>query len=182
MQRIGYNGIVESCRIGVRLIISVAVMKRTLLILFVLLGLIGCTQQYPQTPTPKINSTLRSDFSTEFDRLFLSNEPLRYQDNIAFLEAIRLEELNTAEKDQVRTKLKQFLSIENQNREYAPDSEHTGVASEIAFLRLEAIHVLAEVGTRQDVEFIQNLVNNPEGEHPLFEDECNKAIEKLNDR
>lgn len=182
MQRIGYNGIVESCRIGVRLIISVAVMKRTLLILFVLLGLIGCTQQYPQTPTPKINSTLRSDFSTEFDRLFLSNEPLRYQDNIAFLEAIRLEELNTAEKDQVRTKLKQFLSIGNRNREYAPDSEHTGVASEIAFLRLQAIHVLAEVGTRKDVEFIQNLVNNPEGEHPLFEDECNKAVEKLNDR
>ena len=154
-------------------------MKRTLLILFVLLGLIGCTQQ---SPTPKINSTLRSDFSTEFDRLFLSNEPLRYQDNVAFLEAIRLEELSTAEKNLIRTKLKQFLSIENQNREYAPDSEHTGVASEIAFLRLQAIQVLAEVGTRTDVEFIYNLVNNPEREHPLFEDECKKAIEKLNDR
>jgi hypothetical protein len=157
-------------------------MKRTLLILFVLLGLISCTQLYPQTPTPKINSTLRYDFSTEFDRLFLSNEPLRYQDNIAFLEAIWLEELSTAEKDLISTKLKQFLSMENQNREYAPDSEHTGVASEIAFLRLHAVHVLAEVGTRKDVEFIQNLVNNPEREHPLFEDECNKAIEKLNDR
>ena len=154
-------------------------MKRILLILFVLLGLIGCTQQYPQTPTPKNNSALRSDFSTEFDRLFLSNEPLRYQDNIAFLEAIRLEELSTAEKDLIRTKLKQFLSIENQNREYAPDSEHTGVASEIGFLRLQAIQVLVEVGTRKDVEFIQNLVNNPGREHPLFEDECNKAIEKL---
>ena len=157
-------------------------MKRILLILFVLLGLVGCTQQYPQTPIPKINSTLRSDFSTEFDRLFLSNEPLRYQDNTAFLEAIRLEELSTAEKDLIRTKLKQFLSIEDQNREYAPDSKHTGVASEIAFLRLQAVHVLAEVGTRKDVEFIQNLVNNPEREHPLFEDECSKAIEKLNDR
>ena len=157
-------------------------MKRTLLILFALLELIGCTQQYPQTPTPKINSTLRSDFSTEFDRLFLSNELLRYQDNVAFLEAIRLEELSPAERDLFKTKLKQFLSIENQNREYAPDSIHTGVASEIAFLRLQAIRVLTEVGTRKDVEFIQNLVNNPEREHPLFEDECNKAIEKLNDR
>jgi hypothetical protein len=156
-------------------------MERTLLILFALLGLVGCTQHYPQTPTPKDNSALGPDFSTEFDRLFLSAEPLRYQDNVAFLEAIRLEELSTAEKDLVRTKLKQFLAIENQNREYAPDSEHTGVASEIAFLRLQAIQVLAEVGTREDVEFIQDLVNNPEGEHPLFEEECNKAIEKLDD-
>ena len=93
-----------------------------------------------------------------------------------------MEELSTAEKDLIRTKLKQFLSIENQNREYAPDSEHTGVASEIAFLRLQAIHVLAEVGTRKDVEFIQKLVKNTEREHPLFEAECNKAIEKLSDR
>lgn len=157
-------------------------MKRTLLILFALLGLIGCTQQYSRTPTPTIKNTLRSDFSSEFDRLFLSNEPLRYQDNVAFLEAIRPEELSTAEKDLIRTKLIQFLTIENQNREYAPDSEHTGVASEIAFLRLQAIRVLAEVGRRQDVEFIQNLVNNLEREHPLFEDECNRAIEKLSDR
>lgn len=123
-----------------------------------------------------------SDFSTEFDRLFLSNEPLRYQDNVAFLESIRLEELSTAEKDLLKTKLKQFLSMENQNREYAPDSEHTGVASEIAFLRLQALQVLEGVGSRKDVEFIQNLANNPEREHPLFEDECRKVIEKLNDR
>ena len=154
-------------------------MKRTLLIVSVLFGLFGCKQQSQQSSTPKINSVLRSDFSTEFDRLFLSNEPLRYQDNVAFLDTIRLEELNTAEKNLIKTKLKQFLSIENQNREYAPDSEHTGVASEIAFLRLQAIQVLAEVGTRTDVEFIYNLVNNPEREHLLFEDECKKVIEKL---
>ena len=122
-----------------------------------------------------------SDFSTEFDRLFLSDEPLRYQDNVAFLEAIRLEELSAAEQDLIATKLKQFLTIENQDREYAPDSEHTGVASEIAFLRLQAIQVLAQVGTRKDVEFIRNLASDPEREHPLFEDECNKAIDKLND-
>ena len=145
-------------------------MKRDLFILSVLLGLIGCTQQSPQPPTPKINSTLRSDFSTEFDRLFLSNKPLRYQDNVAFLKAIRLDELSTSEKYLLKTKLKQFLSIENHNREYALESEHTGVASEIAFLKLQTIQVLAEVGTKQDVEFIQNLANNPEVEHPLFED------------
>ena len=141
--------------------------------------LTGCTQQSQQPPTPKIIITLRSDFSAEFDRLFLSNDPLRYQDNVAFLDAIRLEELSTTEKDLLKTKLKHFLSLENQNREYAPDSQHTGVASEIAFLRLQAVQVLGEVGIREDVEFIQNLVNYPEREHPLFEDECNKAIEKL---
>lgn len=161
---------------------QLSVMKRSLLILLVLSGLFGCTQQYPQTPAPIFTSTLRNDFSREFDRLFLSNEPLRYQDNAAFLEDIRFEELNTAEKDLIRTKIIQFLSLENQDREYAVDSIHTGVASEIAFLRLQAIQVLAEVGIREDVEFIQNLVNNPVGEHPLFVDECEKAIEKLNDR
>ena len=157
-------------------------MKRTLLILFVLFGLLGCTKQSPQPPSPDINSTSRSDFSTEFDRLFLSNEPLRYQDNVAFLEAVRLEDLNTAEKDLLKTKLKHFLSIENLNREYAADSEHTGVASEIAFLRLRAVQVLAEIGTRMDAEFIIKLGHNPEREHPLFAEECKKAIETLNDR
>jgi len=148
-------------------------MKKTLLILFFFLALIGCSQ--------KSNSTLRSDFSTEFDRLFLSNEPLRYQDNVAFLDAIPVEELSSSEKDLLKTKLIQFLSLQNHNRDYAPDSVLTGVASEIGFLRLQAVQVLGEVGTSEDVEFIQNLVSNPEGEHPLFEEECKKAIEKLND-
>jgi len=157
-------------------------MKRTLLILFVLSGLLGCTQQSPYPPTPTINNTLGSDFSTEFDRLFLSNEPLRYQDNVAFLEAVRLDELSIAEKDLLKTKLKHFLSIENPNSEYAADSEHTGVASEIAFLRLRSVQVLAEIGTRMNVEFIIKLGHNPEREHPLFAEECKKAIETLNDR
>lgn len=156
-------------------------MKKTPLILFVLLGLLGCSQQSPQAPPQEFNSILKSDFLTEFDRLFLSNEPLRYQDNAAFLEAIPVVELSSPEKDLLKTKLKLFLSLQNQDREYAPDSAHTGVASEIAFLRLQAVQVLAEVGTREDVEFIQNLVNNPNEEHPLFESECKKAIEKLND-
>jgi hypothetical protein len=156
-------------------------MKKTLLILFVFVALIGCSQQSPQTPSPEINATLGVDFSTEFDRLFLSNEPLRYQDNVSFLDAIPVEELRAVEKDLLKTKLKQFLSLKNQDREYAPDSVHTGVASEIAFLRLQAIQVLAEGGTKNDVEFIQNLLNNIDGEHPLFEAECKKAIEKLND-
>jgi len=150
--------------------------------MFILFGIIGCIQQSQQSSTPKINSTLRSDFSTEFDRLFLSNEPLRYQDNVAFLEAISIEELNIEDENLIKGKLKQFLSIENQQREYTPDSQHTGVASEIAFLRLQAIQVLGEVGTSADMEFISKIIKNPEGEHPLFEEECIKAIEKIDNR
>ena len=154
-------------------------MKKTLLILFTLIALVGCSQQSPQAPAQELNNTLQSDFSTEFDRLFLSNEPLRYQDNVAFLDAIPVEELSSPEKDLLKTKLKLFLSLQNQNRDYAPDSELTGVASGIAFLRLQAVQVLGEVGSREDVEFIQNLETNPEGEHPLFETECKKIIENL---
>ena len=156
-------------------------MKKTLLILFTLIALVGCSQQSPQPPSPEINNILKSDFSTEFDRLFLSNEPLRYQDNVAFLKAIPVEELSATEKDLLKTRLKLFLSLQNQNRDYAPGSELTGVASGIAFLRLQAVQVLGEVGTMEDIEFIQNLETNPEGEHPLFETECKKTIEKLND-
>jgi len=154
-------------------------MSRILITFITLLALFGCTQQ---PSTNKLIGTLRPDFSTEFDRLFLSNEPLRYQDNVAFLEAIHLEELNTEEKNLIRSKLKQFLSIENQIREYAPDSQHTGIASEFAFLRLHAVQLLTEIGTSADVQFISNLLSNPEGEHPLFETECNNAIQKLGDR
>ena len=156
-------------------------MKKALLILFTLIALVGCSQQSPGAPAQELNSILQSHFSTEFDRLFLSNEPLRYQDNVAFLDAIPVEKLSSPEKDLLKTKLKLFLSLQNQNREYAPDSELTGVASGIAFLRLQAVQMLGEIGTREDIEFIQNLVNNPEGEHPLFETECKKIIEKLND-
>ncbi|MCD4817223.1 MAG: hypothetical protein K8S23_00850 [Candidatus Cloacimonetes bacterium] len=158
------------------------VMKKALIILFVLSGFIGCIQRSPQPPSSKINNTLKSDFSTEFERLFLSNEPLRYQDNVTFLKNIRLKELSTTEKNLLKSKLKIFLSLENRNREYALDSQHTGVASEIAFLRLQAIQIFGEVGTKKDAEFIQNLLNNIEREHPLFEDECQKAIKKLSDK
>jgi hypothetical protein len=154
--------------------------KRLITFLFLFLLLSGCARQSPVASATESYSTLGDDFTLEFDRLFLSDEPLRYQDNVAFLEAIRLEDLSFIERDVVRSKLKMFLSIENQDRKYAPDSQHTGVASEIAFLRLQAVQLLAQVGTWEDVEFIQALLSHPDGEHPLFEDECMKAIEKLN--
>jgi hypothetical protein len=156
--------------------------QRALLILYVMSALMGCTQQSSQPPAPQVDISLSPDFSAEFDRLFLSQEPLRYQDNVAFLKSIPAAELSPAERDLVKTKLKEFLSAKIENREYAPDSEHTGLASEIAFLRLQALQLLAKVGTKRDIEFIHNLDQNPEREHPVFAAECEKAIEKLKNR
>jgi len=118
------------------------------------------------------------EFEAEFDRLFLSQEPFRYQDNVQFLESILELELNPGERERVRAKLKQFLTADLIPRPYAPDSIHTGVASEVAFLRLQAVQVLAEIGTKEDAEFIRYLDKESE-EHPLFDDECQQAIEKL---
>jgi hypothetical protein len=156
-------------------------MKRFLLLPVFSLLLVGCVRHVPEPAAPESDDVLRSDFSAEFDRLFLSQEPLRYQDNEAFLEAIRPEDLSSDEQALVRVKLIQFLSLEAWEREYAPDSLHTGVASEMAFLRLGAVQLLAKVGRSEDVVFIQRLIVEPGGEHPTFVDACLKAIEALDE-
>lgn len=150
------------------------------LLLFALLT--GCRQQSPQEELTQFQTDLSPDFCAEFDRLFLSQEPLRYQDNVAFLRSIQAKELSLTERELVGAKLKQFLAARIENREYAPDSEHTGVASEIAFLRLQAVQILAEVGTQRDADFIQHLDRNAETEHPRFHEECEKAFRKLKDK
>lgn len=58
----------------------------------------------------------------------------------------------------------------------------TGIASPIAFLRLQSVRLLSEVGTKRDIDFVQNLDKNLEKEHPVFDEECEKAIEKLKNR
>jgi len=157
-------------------------MNRSYRILLLILAMVGCARPSPQSPTLESDCTLGPGFSSAFERLFLSNEPLRYQDNVAFLEAICPAELGVEDKDLVKTRLIQFLSLTVQDREFAPDSEHTGVASEIAFLRLQAVQLLGEVGTKEDIEFIQSLLATAEGEHPLFEDACKNAVDQLHDR
>ncbi len=142
--------------------------------------LLGCTQQ-PAPALTETEASLPPEFEAEFERLFLSQEPLRYQDNVQFLESILEGELNPRESERVSAKLKEFLIAEQKSRSYAPDSIHTGVASEIAFLRLQAVQVLGEIGTQEDAEFIRNLDKKPE-EHPLFDEECQMAIEKLENK
>jgi hypothetical protein len=58
---------------------------------------------------------------------------------------------------------------------------HTGAASEIAFLRLQALQVLADIGTKEDAAFIRHLDARAD-EHPLFDEECRKAIKRLETR
>jgi len=67
-------------------------------------------------------------------------------------------------------------------RTYAHDSQLTGVASPITFLRLNAVQMLAEIGRKEDAPFIANLDAKAEGEHPLFDEECGEAIKKLQKR
>jgi hypothetical protein len=143
---------------------------------------VGCSPRLPSTPLPQVETNLGSDFSAEFDRLFLSQEPLRYQDNVAFLNSIETAQLTSADRELVRAKLKAFLSAKTASRPYAPDSQITGVASPMAFLRLQSVRLLSEVGTKRDIDFVQNLGKNLEEEHPIFDEECEKAIEKLKNR
>jgi len=154
-------------------------MKKILFILCVLLLLLGCTQQPSSSLPSEVESNFMLEFEVEFDRLFLSQEPLRYQDNEQFLSSILEMDLNPNEKERVVAKLKEFLTAEPMPRPYAPDSLHTGVASEIAFLRLQAVSVLAEIGTKDDAEFIRNLDTKSGEEHPLFDEEVQQVIEKL---
>jgi hypothetical protein len=128
------------------------------------------------------SSELTPSFSGQFDDMFLSQKPLRYQDNVNFLTALRNTRLSPEDLDIVKSKLKAFLSAEPTQRPYAPDSLHTGVASEIAFLRLQALQLLAEIGSTDDAIFIRGLDANAKEEHPLFKDECTKAANKLESR
>lgn len=155
-------------------------MKISLSIMCIVSVLVGCARQAPSLS--QVEMSLSPNFSEEFDKLFLSQEPLRYQDNVQFLSSVQKAQLNQKEKAVVRAKLKQFLSSESKDRPYASDTQVTGVASPLAFLRLQAIQMLSEIGTQEDVGFIRNLNTQSNEEHPLFDEECQKAVEKLKTR
>ncbi|UCD53054.1 MAG: hypothetical protein JSW27_10515 [Phycisphaerales bacterium] len=162
---------------------AVFVMKRTLLLNLLVLALCaGCTQQSAHAPAPPVEGNLKPDFSAEFDRLFLSQEPFRYQDNVRFLSSIQNASFGLPDKELVRAKLRQFLSNQIEERPYAPDSDHTGVASEMAFLRLQSVQILADIGTAEDAVFIRGLTTESREEHPLFRKECQEAMEKLKEK
>lgn len=155
-------------------------MKTTLFIVSIACLLSGCSQ--PPPPAPQVDISLMPKFEAEFDRLFLSQEPLRYQDNVQFLSSIQKGQLSPEELELVRVKLRAFLSATPKTRPYAPDSEHTGISSEMSFLRLQAVQVLAETGTKGDAAFIRGLDAKAEAEHPVFDEECQRAIKILETR
>ena len=159
----------------------IAAIWRELKMLFGLclaVGLAACAQQ---SARPEVRPGLPPDFSAEFDRLFLSQQPLRYQDNERFLASVQEAKVSPKERELVRAKLKEFLSAEVSPRPYAPNSRPTGVASEIAFLRLQALRVLAEIGTKEDAAFVRHLDARAD-EHPLFGEESRAAIKRLETR
>ena len=125
---------------------------------------------------------LSPEFESEFDRLFLSREPFRYQDNVQFLLAIENRKLNPDQRVLVRGRLKAFLSAKPQRRPYAADSDHTGVASEASFLRLQAVQLLAKIGEKEDAAFLRGIDPKAEDEHPVFGDACRSAIKELEAR
>ena len=152
-------------------------MKKYKIILLVMVVLLaGCTKSKNES------SALPADFVNRFNRLFLSEEPLRYQDNVAILKAIKIEQLNLSDQKIIRIKIKIFFSHGCQNRDYAKDSWMTGVASPCAFLRLQSIQLFGDVGENADVKFIEGLREQNVAEHPLFKEGCNKAIEKIKNR
>lgn len=155
-------------------------MKRILFIIYIVSALTGCARQAASVSQVEIG--LDPNFSEEFDRLFLSRAPLRYQDNVRFLSSVRQAQLSREEKAVIRAKLRRFLFSGSRDRPYAPDTQVTGVASPLAFLRLQAVEMLSEIGTKEDAGFIRNLNNQSNDEHPLFDEECQKAVEKLEAR
>ncbi len=156
----------------------IVVIWREMKLLFSLCLVVGLTTCAQQSAPPQVNPGLPPGFSLEFDRLFLSQEPLRYQDNKEFLASIEKAKLNPKERELVRVKLKEFLSAKPMPRPYAPNSMHTGVAPEVSFLRLQALQVLAEIGTKEDAAFIRHLDARAD-EHPLFDKESKKTIKRL---
>lgn len=125
---------------------------------------------------------LPEKFVELFDDLFLSSKPLRYQDNTSLLDSVQLEKLRSEEQEILRTKLKEFLSYDNSGRGYTDDCYQTGVADPFAFLRLDCLIMLGKVGSKADVEFIQQLNKGRGSEHPLFVKECERVTEELRNR
>ena len=150
--------------------------KYKIILLVIVVFLIGCAKDKTEF------NTLPTDFVYRFDMLFLSEEPLRYQDNVALLKAINIEQLNLSERKIIRIKLRKFLSHGCENRSYTKNSYLTGVASPCAFLRLESIQLLGDIGEKEDISFIESLWKQHKGDHSVFEENCNKAIEKLKKR
>ncbi len=150
--------------------------KYKVILLILAMVLTGCAKSKTEF------SVLPEDFAHRFDRLFLSEEPLRYQDNAALLKAIKIEQLSQSEKKIIRIKIKKFLSSGYKNRGYTKDSHLTGVASPYAFLRLQSIQLLGEIGEKEDINYIESLREKSDTEHPLFKEERNKAIEIIKAR
>ena len=130
-------------------------------------------------------------FPITFDRLFLSNQPLRYHDSNDLLSGVdhaqRNGDLSSEDKRVVADKLVRFL-----RRKDLPSADPqggvTGIAPMRATLRVYAIQLLGKLGQPKDVSVLKELLiadrtQHPElFDHPSFDDACKEAIEAIEKR
>ena len=136
----------------------------------------GCSTT-PQ-PAPVALSTLDAGFEAQFDPMFLSQQPLRYQDARALLDALEAKHFAPAESSRVAARMKRYLALPPTQRAAAADSTATGVATETAMLRLQALRLVAQFGTPEDIPFVRDLAAHPR-EHPYFEQQRAEALRDL---
>jgi hypothetical protein len=128
-------------------------------------------------------SGLPEGFARRFDRLFLSTEPVRYRDNVKLLAAVDVKRLNAAETGLLRSKLRSFLTSDQSTRKDAPGSDMPGRAPSLAFLRVKAVGLFGQVGTKEDVGFLRGLDAKASGYPPAaFTRVCKNAVTAIEGR
>ena len=151
-------------------------MKQFVLVALFVSALSGCGTT-PAPPRVDI-SALDPAFETQFDPLFLSTQPLRYQAARALLDSVEHEHYAAPDRERLVARMERFLAQPPAARATAADSAATGVASETALLRLQALRLIARFGRRDDMPFVRDLAAHP-SEHPYFEQQRAEAIRDL---
>jgi hypothetical protein len=123
-----------------------------------------------------------------FDGLFLTDEPLRYQDCHSLLSWLdRESRLDAKERLTVCAKLRTFLNRKTA-RPLAPDCQLTGLAAPEAILRAYAARLLGKYGTVDDIPFLQEVAKIdqstlPDGlRYEVTRTECEDSIKRIRER
>jgi len=129
---------------------------KTVLILAMCILVAGCIQG-PSIDTEPGTSFSPAGFTKDFNRLFLSDTPLRYDDSHSFLSWLDHEaRMSEADHRVVCSHLKQFLK-RTTPREIDPRGSETGVAPPEAVLRAYAVGLLGKFGAVEDIPFLKSL-------------------------
>lgn len=136
----------------------------------------------PAIEIGRMETGLPTQFEGTFDKLFLSKEPLHYQNNDALLRAIDLDKITQMERSVLRVKLCAFLSSDQKGRSYTPDCTVFGVAGPIEVLRFHSVTMLGQIGQSEDIDCIRGAMQARSFEHPGFRTACSNALEMIQNR